>query len=272
MIKFFRNIRKKLIVENQSVIKKTNYIKYAIGEIILVVIGILIALSVNNWNIEKNRSKLEKILLFQVKEELSSSYQDIVSDLNVFELGRLSNFRISDYFQQNVNYNDTMCFDFYWLTKDEYIYPEESAYSRIKEEGLDIIRNDSIRQRLQRLYEVGFPRISKENSFHPDIDAYFSDYYQNHFVPNSNYSLKFKAFFPSDTLKYPREYKVDGRTHYATIGFVPLDYEALKKDPKFKMLMKQTEIYRQYKLRIYNGVKNGIEKVHNLIDKELAND
>ena len=57
MIKFFRNIRKKLIVENQSVIKKTNYIKYAIGEIILVVIGILIALSVNNWNIEKNRKQ-----------------------------------------------------------------------------------------------------------------------------------------------------------------------------------------------------------------------
>jgi len=50
MIKFFRNIRKKLILENQSVIKNTNYFKYAIGEIVLVVIGILIALQINNWN------------------------------------------------------------------------------------------------------------------------------------------------------------------------------------------------------------------------------
>ena len=268
MIKFFRNIRQNMINQN----KTASYFKYAIGEIVLVMVGILLALQVSNWNSDRKRNQLEKVLLAQVKEELSSSFQDIVSDFNVFELGRRSNFRISDYFQQNVNYNDTMCFDFYWLTKDEYIYPEESAYSRIKEEGLDIIRNDSIRRRLQRLYEVGFPRISKENSFHPDIGAYFSDYYQNHFVPNSNHSLKFKAIFPSDTLKYPREYKVDGRTHYATIGFVPLDFEALKKDPKFKMLMKQTEVFRTYKLRVYNGTKNGIEKVIALIDKELAND
>jgi hypothetical protein len=46
MIKFFRNIRKKLLEQG----KTTNYLKYAIGEIILVVIGILIALSINNWN------------------------------------------------------------------------------------------------------------------------------------------------------------------------------------------------------------------------------
>jgi hypothetical protein len=46
MIKFFRKIRQKLLMEN----KTGKYLKYAIGEIILVVIGILIALSINNWN------------------------------------------------------------------------------------------------------------------------------------------------------------------------------------------------------------------------------
>ena len=46
MIKFFRKIRYDLMEKN----KTGKYIKYAIGEIILVVIGILIALSVNNWN------------------------------------------------------------------------------------------------------------------------------------------------------------------------------------------------------------------------------
>ena len=43
MIKIFRHMRQNLIMEN----KTTNYIKYAIGEIVLVVIGILIALSIN---------------------------------------------------------------------------------------------------------------------------------------------------------------------------------------------------------------------------------
>jgi len=46
MIKFFRHIRKSLIEQN----KMGKYFKYAIGEIILVVIGILIALQINNWN------------------------------------------------------------------------------------------------------------------------------------------------------------------------------------------------------------------------------
>ena len=51
MIKFFRHIRKSLLEQNQM----GKYFKYAIGEIILVVIGILIALQINNWN--QNRLK-----------------------------------------------------------------------------------------------------------------------------------------------------------------------------------------------------------------------
>ena len=49
MIKFFRKIRQNLIMEN----KTSKYFKYAIGDIVLVVIGILIALSINNWNEER---------------------------------------------------------------------------------------------------------------------------------------------------------------------------------------------------------------------------
>jgi len=49
MIKFFRKIRQKMIKENRT----SKYLLYAIGEIILVVIGILIALSINNWNQER---------------------------------------------------------------------------------------------------------------------------------------------------------------------------------------------------------------------------
>ncbi|MCK0177828.1 hypothetical protein MWU50_00830 [Flavobacteriaceae bacterium S0862] len=54
MIKFFRHIRKSLLLQN----KTGKYFKYAIGEIILVVIGILIALQVNNWN--ENRLQIQK--------------------------------------------------------------------------------------------------------------------------------------------------------------------------------------------------------------------
>ena len=53
MIKFFRNIRKSLLTENRF----NKYLLYAIGEIVLVVIGILIALQINNWNDQKKETK-----------------------------------------------------------------------------------------------------------------------------------------------------------------------------------------------------------------------
>lgn len=65
MIKLFRNIRKNLLAEG----KTTKYLKYAIGEIILVVIGILIALQLNTWNENRiNNIKLKSYLTEIVKD------------------------------------------------------------------------------------------------------------------------------------------------------------------------------------------------------------
>ena len=58
MFKFFRNIRQSLLMKD----KITKYYKYAFGEIILVVIGILIALSINNWN-EARKNRIEQLIL-----------------------------------------------------------------------------------------------------------------------------------------------------------------------------------------------------------------
>ena len=66
MIKFFRNIRQKLLTEN----KISKYLLYAIGEIVLVVIGILIALSINNWNEERKNNLIEKKLILNIIKDL----------------------------------------------------------------------------------------------------------------------------------------------------------------------------------------------------------
>ena len=58
MFKFFRNIRQSLLMKD----KITKYYKYAFGEIVLVVIGILIALSINNWN-EARKNRIEQLIL-----------------------------------------------------------------------------------------------------------------------------------------------------------------------------------------------------------------
>ena len=72
MIKFFRKIRQNLLSEG----KTGKYLKYAIGEIILVVVGILIALSINNWNEERKQNELETVYLKRLHNELK---KDIVT-------------------------------------------------------------------------------------------------------------------------------------------------------------------------------------------------
>ena len=74
MIKFFRHIRKSLIEQN----KMGKYFKYAIGEIVLVVIGILIALQINNWN-EHRKDKLQEIAILK---RLQNDIQSDLVDLN----------------------------------------------------------------------------------------------------------------------------------------------------------------------------------------------
>ncbi len=68
MNKFFRNIRQNLL--NQG--KTSKYFKYAIGEIVLVVIGILIALQINNWNEDRKNRSLEDDYLIALQEDLIS--------------------------------------------------------------------------------------------------------------------------------------------------------------------------------------------------------
>lgn len=65
MIKLFRKIRQDLVINN----KTGTYLKYAISEVILVVIGILIALGINNWNEQRKDRIKEQIILKQLKED-----------------------------------------------------------------------------------------------------------------------------------------------------------------------------------------------------------
>jgi uncharacterized protein YlxW (UPF0749 family) len=78
MLKFFRTIRKKLIEED--IVRK--YLLYAIGEIMLVVIGILIALQVNNWNEERVKLKEEVNLLVNLNDEFSENLIILNNDIN----------------------------------------------------------------------------------------------------------------------------------------------------------------------------------------------
>jgi hypothetical protein len=77
MIKFFRHIRQRLLSDG----KTRKYFKYAIGEIILVVIGILIALSINNWNEQRKESVKEQAILKRLENEFGINKEQLLNKI-----------------------------------------------------------------------------------------------------------------------------------------------------------------------------------------------
>ena len=73
MIQYFRKIRQSLLTENRL----RKYLLYAIGEIVLVVIGILIALTISTWNEKKKDRELEVFALNSLYEELSGNEKEL---------------------------------------------------------------------------------------------------------------------------------------------------------------------------------------------------
>lgn len=79
MIKFFRQIRKNTLNEKNV----NQYLIYAIGEIVLVVLGILIALSINNWNERCKKSLIEQDILYQLKEEYEFNLKQLKQKISM---------------------------------------------------------------------------------------------------------------------------------------------------------------------------------------------
>ncbi|MDJ0644547.1 MAG: DUF6090 family protein [Flavobacteriaceae bacterium] len=80
MLKFFRRIRRTLLSEN----KFSKYLVYAIGEIVLVVIGILIALQINNWNENRKEAESERKLFANLKID----FENRLNELEAFYISK----------------------------------------------------------------------------------------------------------------------------------------------------------------------------------------
>lgn len=98
MIKFFRTIRKKLVNQNRF----NKYMLYAIGEIILVVIGILIALQINDWNDQKKKQALELKILKEINTNLGFDLEEIREDISIMDSINLASKQILKHLANNI--------------------------------------------------------------------------------------------------------------------------------------------------------------------------
>ena len=155
MIKFFRNIRKTLLVEG----KTTNYLKYAIGEIVLVVIGILIALQINNWNQDRIDRKNEMKILKELKTDLDITINDLEN--TIFEVQQRfdSTIVVLEYIDAQIPFEDKMYLAYDYMRGPRWFYPRTITYENLKSSGINKITNDSIKIKLAEVFGQKLNRI-----------------------------------------------------------------------------------------------------------------
>lgn len=155
MITLFRRIRQKLI-DSGSV---TKYILYAIGEIFLVVIGILIALQVNNWNEQRKANAFEITMLKEVDLALAGDSTLIAAffepRMDIKEKA-IDSLMLMAATQKVLTAEEFM--SLYEEAKIKFDYRFNSGpYETIKSNGLDLISSNELRKELTNIYEVTLP-------------------------------------------------------------------------------------------------------------------
>jgi len=256
MIKLFRNIRQKLIKEG----KTTNYLKYAIGEIVLVVIGILIALQINNWN-ENRKLKIDERALLT---NLSIEFNRKLNELEEKNSGRKENIMGINQFLKRISNRDSLISyeDMIKIIGDlQTCYEVNEEFSIIEmlfsSGKINTISNDALKatliswpDKLEEMFEE--QRVIQDivvHEIYPLINTYVSQAYLNNEylslnVDEENY---FKSPFKND-------------------------FESLFSNRKFESLISVKKLYLIINYEDTESLIEASKSILELIKEELSND
>lgn len=219
--------------------KFSKYLLYAIGEIALVVIGILIALNINNGN-EASKLKYKELVL------LSEMQQNLKQDLDVLNGCIKGNKRITRSneivklaLETKLPFNDSLKYHFGNTFGNFEFTENNSAWENLKSIGLDLISNDSLRNSLAQLYSTKYEYLK-------NIEKNTDDVYQ------------WEQLYPQ-ILKH-----IDIDTLW--ISGTPKNYEELIYDREFLEVVKMNIFLRNYTQGLYNDVKNNVTLVLKQVD------
>ena len=247
MIPFFRKIRKKMADDNRPL----KYARYAIGEIVLVVIGILIALQINTWNQDRIKSAEELNILKAMKIGLEKDLSDLNFNASSMSSSMSSGKEIIYALENNLPYEDSLAYHFGNFMFPVMFLNSTSAFETLKSKGIDLISNDSLRDQIIRVYDSGYTFFIKNEKIILDEGE-----------------RGLKHIFPTrfqESWVYDLEKENYGR------GLVPLDFEALKSDQEFIYYIKSYKnrlnilLNFHYRLRLQKSVQSLITSLENEI-------
>jgi hypothetical protein len=220
MIKFFRQIRQSFLYQNDfspSVVSSRagKYLLYAIGEIFLVVIGILIALSINNWNQNRLKGEKEIQILKSFETQFQNDISQLTESLKFYEAASESIDIIIHQLENKIPYSDSIKKHFYLSTRyygDSDL--DNNVFESLKSLGVDLVSNAEIRNRIVRLYE-------DDDEWIVNFELMYRDYLFN--ASQNLFNTRFKDYWGGD-------YK---DLTYSDGEMIPLDYKSLQTDQEY---------------------------------------
>jgi len=240
MIHFFRRIRQALLRDNNY----QKYALYAIGEICLVMIGILLALQINNWNEQKKTDANELRML----EGLHSSIENELDGWNFILNNNYTNDSsyqiISEYIENQIPYDKTLNRHFAKTIGNPWYHELNfTAYETAKAYSLNFIKDQETVNQLSDLYE-------RWHKIYVKVNQDSRGFYDNIAGP-----YLFEIF----------ERKIGDEGWL----YILIDYDSLIKDKKFRSLLEQFQMYRLNTIRWQKDILSHMHKALELLDKEM---
>ena len=249
MLPFFRKIRYKLAKDNQFF----KYSRYAIGEIVLVVLGILIAVQINTWN-EQRKLKIEETkMLLNFKSSIESDNLEIQFHIERFNTANESIHILMDHLESELPYHDSLSIHFSSTTQSWTPRIDQEVFASLSSTDLNIISNDSLKKEIISYYSFA------KRKFELTIDRYtniIEDASQNIF------NSRFNALW-NNTWDNPQTIRTQN-------WMIPNDYEALKKDKEYKYFLGSLRNQLYWMVREpLEEAKFRAKNLNKSIDKEL---
>lgn len=248
MIKIFRKIRQSLIAEGRF----SKYLLYAIGEVFLVVIGILIALNVNNYNENRKLQNYEisimKDLILGFEDDIKTLNYNIKQHKRAIISGEILEFVIDN----KLPYEDSLSLHFARIHYFTYFKSSKGAYESLKSKGVETITNNSLRSDIINLIEEDYRILeSNDNELTKDVLHIKRNFNQNHFN-------KFNIFDPSkNAFIYGGE-------------MIPHDYSKLITNQQYQYYLGSLVESHQMISGLTNFTKSKVENMIKRIQKEIT--
>jgi hypothetical protein len=168
------------------------YTLYAIGEIALVVIGILIALQINNWNEERKTRQKERKILLEIKDNLDQSVQNFQWRKETTiqrDIGYIDN--IFDCIDTNTEC-DSLVYWMKWASIPVNIPLTSTAFESLKTFGYDLIQSDTLRDEIIIFFDIQYPLGSRQVALRVESDLNAYDPYLKEYITRGATSQKYQ--------------------------------------------------------------------------------